>query len=97
MQRITPYRNKMKRKTSKRKFESILMVIHRGDVSACRTKSDNPDDLADGGSPWVWLYYTSHGLTAAERASGKTSAHVATWRRGEGWQFYRSPDESILA
>ena len=90
MQRVTHSRDAKKWRTSKRKFESTLMAIHKGDVSGCRVKSDDPDDLTDGGSPWVWLYYTSSGLTDAERASGKTSAHVATWRRGEGSTFRKS-------
>ena len=83
-----------KRRTSKRQFQGDLMTRYHGEVEVMRMVTDTLDDITGSGSPWLYMYYTTVGMSHADREMGMTGRHCGTWAQGEGWEFTPSGSET---
>tara|TARA_R100001082_G_scaffold109075_2_gene85510 strand:- start:74 stop:319 length:246 start_codon:yes stop_codon:yes gene_type:complete len=70
------------RKTTRQQFESDLMRRYDGDV-VCKIGRSDGDDK----TKWMYLFYTTHGLTDQYKQMGIDERHCGTWEDGEGWEF----------
>ena len=86
----------LKRKTSRKQFDRDLMEKYSGNVVHSKVISDSPEHLEDGKSPWMYLYYTTEGLTDEHKEINMTERHCGTWMRGEGWEFLTDAEPANL-